>query len=115
MNTVWKMICKISGKNQSTPLNYLIKNNTQVTNRKDIANTLAKTFSANSSSKNFNTEFHKYKKKEKQKFNFKSDNTENNGFCLLSELKEAIQNPTSLQSAQMKFTTNFSDNYLQNS
>ena len=65
------MICKISGKNQSTPLKLLIKNNTQVTNIKDIANTLAETFSANSSSKNSNTEFQKYKdKKEKQKLNF---------------------------------------------
>ena len=30
--TVWKMIHKISGKNQSTPLKHLIKDNTQVTN-----------------------------------------------------------------------------------
>ena len=71
-NTIWKMICKISGKIQSTPLKHLIKNNTQVINIKGIANTLVETFSANSSSKNFNTEFHKYKdKKEKQKLNFK--------------------------------------------
>ena len=101
------MIHKISGENQSTPLKYLIKNNTQVTNIKDIADTLAET-SANSSSTNSNTEFHKYKdKKEKQKFNFKSDNTE-------SYNKLFSPNPTTLQSAQMKFTKNFSDNYVQN-
>ena len=70
------MICKISSKNQSTPLKYLIKNNTDVTNIKDIANTLAVTL-VNSSATNSNTEFHKYKdKKEKQKLNFKSGNTE---------------------------------------
>ena len=70
-NTVWKMIHKISGKNQSTPLKHLIKDNTQVTNIKDIANTLAETFSPNSSSKNSNTEFHKYKdKKAKTKVQF---------------------------------------------
>ena len=87
------MIHKISGKNQSTPLKCLIKNNTQVTNIKVIANTLAETFSVNSSSTNTNTEFHKYKnKKGKQKLNFKSGNTESyNKLFSLSELKEAIQ------------------------
>ena len=40
------MIRKISGKNQSTQIKRLIKNNTQNTN---IANTLAETFSAISS------------------------------------------------------------------
>ena len=92
-NTVWKMICKISSKNQSTPLKHLIKNNTQVTNIKDIANTLAETFSVNSSSINSNTEFHKYKdKKEKQKLNFKLSNTEScNKLFSFSELKESIQ------------------------
>ena len=90
--TVWKMIQKISGKNQSTPLKHLIKNNTQVTNIKDISPThrlrpqqipLPQT----------PTQFHKYKdKKQKQKLNFKSGNTESyNGIFSLSELKEAIQ------------------------
>ena len=85
------MICKISGKNQFTPFKRFIKNNTQVTNIKDIANTLAET-SANSSSTNANTEFCKYKdKKEKQKLNFKLGNTESyNELFSLSELKEAI-------------------------
>ena len=73
-NTVWKMIRKISGKNQSTPLKHLIKNNTQVTNKKDIVNTLAETFSENPSSTNSNTKFHK-DKKEKQRLNFKSGST----------------------------------------
>ena len=87
------MIHKTSGKNQSTPLKYLIKNNTQVTNIKDIANTLAETFSANSSSTNSNIEFQKYKnKKEKQILNFKSGNSESYyKLFSLSELKEAIQ------------------------
>ena len=86
------MIRKISGKNQSTPFKDLIKNNAQVTHRKDIADILAENFSANSSSKNSNTEFHKYKKrKKKQKINFNLDNTEShNGLFPLPELKEAI-------------------------
>ena len=86
------MIPKISGKNQSTLLKHLIKNNTQITNIKDI-NTLAETFSVNSSSTKSNTEFHKFKdKKEKQKHNFKSGNTESYyELFSLSEQKEAIQ------------------------
>ena len=60
-NTVWKMVRKTAGKNQPTPLKHLIKNNIQITNIKDIADTLADTFSTNSSSKNSKTEFRKYK------------------------------------------------------
>ena len=49
-------------KNPCTPLKHLIKNYTQVTNIKDVANTLAE----KSPSTMSNTEFHKYKdKKEK--------------------------------------------------
>ena len=63
------MIRKISGKNQSTPLKHLIKNSIQVTNIKDVADTLAETFSANSSSTNSYTEFHKFKdRKTKARF-----------------------------------------------
>ena len=77
-NTVWKIVRKIAGKNKPTPLKHLIKNKIQITNIKDIADTLAETFSTNSFSKNFKTEFHKYKAtKEKQKLNFQLDNTEN--------------------------------------
>ena len=87
------MVRKIAGKNQPTPLKNLIKSNIQITNIKDIADTLAETFSTNSSSKNSKTEFNKYKAtKEKQKLNFQSDNTENyNKSFTLSELQEAIQ------------------------
>ena len=71
MNTVWKMTRKSAGKKQPTPLNHLIKNNIQITNIKDIADTLAEPFSTNSFSKNSQTEFHKYKAtKEKQNLNF---------------------------------------------
>ena len=51
-NTVWKMIWKILGKIQTTPLKNLIKNKSEVTNIEDIADALAETFSANSSSNN---------------------------------------------------------------
>ena len=93
ITTLWKIIRKITGKNQSSTIKHLFKNNDEVTNIKGIADTLAETFSANSSSDNTITEFHNYKgKTEKQKLNFNSENTENyNGFFTLQELKEAIQ------------------------
>ena len=89
---------KIAGKNQPTPLKHLIKNNIQIIDIKDIADTLAETFSINSSSKNSKTEFHKYKTtKEKQKLNFQSDHTKNyNKSFTLSELQEAIQKPLNI-------------------
>ena len=92
-NTVWKMVCKIAAKNQPTPLKHLIKNCIQITDIKNIADTLAETFSTNSSSKNSKTEFHEYKAtKEKQKLNLQSDNTKNyNKTFTLSELQETIQ------------------------
>ena len=71
------MIRKISGKNISSPINHLSKNHVKATNKKDIADLLAKTFSTNSSSDNYNEQFQNIKKKaEKTKLNFKSNNLE---------------------------------------
>ena len=82
------MIRKISGKTQSTLLKHVIKNDTQVTNIKDIADTMAET-SADSSPQNSNIEFHKRKDKKEKKLNFKSDYTEGfNGLFSLSGLKK---------------------------
>ena len=49
------MVRKIAGKNQSILLKHIIKNNIQITNIKNIADTLTETFSTNSSSKNSKT------------------------------------------------------------
>ena len=85
INTVWKMIRKILGKIQATPLKNLIKNKSEVTNIKDIADALTETFSANSSSNNKH-------KTENPKLSFKSNNAENyNGCFTLAKLKEVIQ------------------------
>ena len=71
------MIRKISGKNKSSPINHLSKNYVEATNKKHIADLLAKTFSTNSSSDNYNEQFQNIKKKaEKTKLNFKSNNLE---------------------------------------
>ena len=47
------MIRKISGKNTSSPIKHLSKNHIKATNKKDIADLLAKTFSEISSSTNY--------------------------------------------------------------
>ena len=59
---VWDMIRKISGKNTSSPIKHLSKNHIKATNKKDIADLLAKTFSKNSSSTNYCKLFQKIKK-----------------------------------------------------
>ena len=42
------MVRKIQGKGKSTSVNHLKKNNDNITSKKDIANTLADSFSENS-------------------------------------------------------------------
>ena len=65
---------KISGKNTS---NTYPKTIIKATNKKDIADLLAKTFSKNSSSTNISKPFHNIKKNaEKSKLKFKSNNLE---------------------------------------
>ena len=90
---VWDMIRKISGKNTSSPIKHLSKNHIKATNKKDIADLLAKTFSKNSSSKNYSKTFQNIKKNaEKTKLNFKSNNLEDyNQPFSLSELTDCIR------------------------
>ena len=89
---VWDMVRKIQGKGKSTSVNHLKKNNDNITSKKDIANTLADSFSKNSSSENYTSKFRNIKnQQEKQKLKFTSDNTENyNSEFLLSELTDAL-------------------------
>ena len=86
------MVRKIQGKGKSTSVNHLKKNNDNITSKKDIADTLADSFSKNSSSENYTSKFRNIKnQQEKQKLKFTSDNTENynSGFSL-SELTDAL-------------------------
>ena len=89
---VWDMVRKIQGKGKSTSVNHLKKNNDNITSKKDIANTLADSFSKTSSSENYTSKFRNIKnQQEKQKLKFTSDNTENyNSEFLLSELTDAL-------------------------
>ena len=89
---VWDMIRKISGKNSLGPIKHLSKNHVKATNKKDIADLLAKTFSNNSSSTHYSKQYQYIKKNaEKTKLNFKSNNLEDyNRPFSLSELTDCI-------------------------
>ena len=89
---VWDMVRKIQGKGKSASVNHLKKNNTHVTAKKDIANTLADNFSEKSSSENYSAKFRKIKdQQEKQKLKFTSDNSESyNSKFSLTELTDAL-------------------------
>ena len=86
------MVRKIQGKGKSASVNHLKKNNTHVTSKKDIANTLADNFSEKSSSENYSAKFRKIKdQQEKQKLKFTSDNSEsNNSKFSLTVLTDAL-------------------------
>ena len=87
------MMRKISGKTQPTALKHLTENKTEATSKKDIADTLAETFSVNSSFNNSNPHFLNFKSHaEKQKLNFKSKNSEKYIQPFIpAELKETIK------------------------
>ena len=89
---VWDMIRKISGKYSSGPIKHLSKNHVKATNKKDIADLLAKTFSNNSSSTYYSKQFQHIKKNaEKIQLNFKSNNIEDyNRPFSLTELTDCI-------------------------
>ena len=85
------MVRKTQGKGKSASVNHLKNNSNNITFKKDIANTLADSFSKNSSSDNHTSKFRNIKnQQEKQKLKFTSDNTENyNPEFLLSDLTDA--------------------------
>ena len=86
------MIRKISGKPTGTKIPHLHVNNSEVTDIPDIANSLAQTFSDNSSSEQYSTKFQSFRRQaENNPLNFKSNNTEtyNKPFSM-SELTAAL-------------------------
>ena len=92
-NTIWAMMSEISGKSQPTALKHLTKNKTEATSKKVITDTLAETFSENSSINYSSPCFLTFKNKsEKQKLNFKSNNSEKyNQPFIPAELQAAIE------------------------
>ena len=84
---VWKIIQKISGKNQFTPLKHLPKNNTKISYQyKRYCWYTGCVTSTNSSSKNANKQFLKMERK----LNFKSENAESyNRFFTITRAKRS--------------------------
>jgi ribonuclease HI len=89
----WDMIRKILGKKHNPHISQLKVNNSFITNKKDIADTIGDTISQNSSSTNYSAEFQRFKnQKEKNRLNFKSSNHENyNMPFTIRELKESLK------------------------
>jgi hypothetical protein len=87
------MVRKISGKNTLASIKHLHVNGTLVTDISHIANTLATTFSHNSSINHYTDKFKQYKvTQEVSQPNFKSDNIEPyNSLFSVNELVEAIR------------------------
>ena len=74
IKTIWKMIRKISGKTQLTPLKHFMKNHKEAMNKHYIVHALDENFSMNSSLKNANWQLLIPKHNtEKESLNFVSD------------------------------------------
>ena len=86
------MVRKITGKPSASPIRHLKVNNVEVSEFPDIANTIAQTFSNNSSSENYSNKFQYFRRQaETQQLKFKSNNYENyNSPFSLDELTDAI-------------------------
>ena len=90
----WDIIRKISGKNSSPPLHYILDaSDTLVKEPKDISNVLGQEFSKNSSSSHYSDSFQHLKARTEQtNLNFTSNNHETyNEFFTMTELKEALR------------------------
>ena len=92
LRKVWNMIHKIQGKNVKQPIKHLNSNGQTISKLPDIANTIARAISFNSSTKNYSPVFQQYKTQaEHYPISFTSDNTESyNHPIQLEELKDAI-------------------------
>ena len=77
MNKIWNMINRIKGRKNSATVKHLSVNDKVITEKLDIANTLAEQLAYNSSSDQCSDQFLKHKHiDEKKKINFSSSNKE---------------------------------------
>ena len=78
MTTIWNMIKKINGKNQSMKYSHIKVDDKIYESKEEIANILGRTFKSNSSSVNYNPQFKRHKQEtEMEKLNFETDTNEN--------------------------------------
>ena len=92
------MVRKITGKPSANPIRHLKVNNVEVSDIPGIANTIAQTFSNNSSPENYSNKFQSFRRQaENQQLKFKSSNYENyNNPFSLDELTDAISKSPNL-------------------
>ena len=77
MNKIWNMINRIKGRSNSSTVKHLVVDNKTITDKCDIANTLAEQLAYNSSSDHCSDKFLKHKlSSEKKNINFSSSNDE---------------------------------------
>jgi len=89
----WDMVRKISGKNSIRSIKHLNVNGVNISDTKDIANSLAENFAKNSSTNNSTNKFQRFKNQaEKTHINFTSNNKENyNKPITIDELKQSLR------------------------
>ena len=88
---VWKAIRKIKGKGGCNSINHLKVNGNLITDKKEVAEVLAKNLSKNSSTDNYSDEFQKEKRK-KRHLDFSSKNEEEYNLPFsVAELKQSLQ------------------------
>ena len=93
LKQIWSMVRRISGKHSTAPVSHLKVNGTTVEEPRDIANTIGKTFSYNSSTRHYTDKFRRYQlAQEKLPLNFSSNNQEcYNQVFSMQELKDALR------------------------
>ena len=93
LKSTWDMVRRISGKYKANTVSHLESNNNDITDVKEICNTLAKQFAFNSSSDNYSHIFNRYRLKlEKKTIDFDTnDHYSYNDVFTLHELKQAIK------------------------
>ena len=94
MTTIWNMIKKINGKNQSMKYSHIKVDDKIYESKEEIANILGKTFKTNSSSVNYNPQFKRHKQEtEMEEPNFETDTNENYNLPFtISELENSLKN-----------------------
>ena len=92
LKSTWNMVRRISGKYIYT-VSYLKSNNNDITDVKEICNTLAEQFAFNSSSDNYSLMFNRYRLKlENKTIGFDTNDLYSyNDVFKLHELKQAIK------------------------
>ena len=94
MTTIWNMIKKINGKNQSMKYSHIKVEDKSYESKEEIANILGKTFKTNSSSVNYNPLFKRHKQEtEIEELNFETDTNEDYNLPFtISELENSLKN-----------------------